>query len=98
MDATVNLRTPEVGAPPGRAERFLVNMAWTSSGVLINLASGFLLTRYLIRKLGHDGYGLWTLLFVLVEYYYLFDLGFRAATVKYVAHYRALADEDKLSE
>src|SRR6478752_6010964 len=83
---------------PGRAERFVVNVAWTGIGVVVNLASGFLLTRYMIRKLGADGYGLWTLLFVLVEYYYMFDLGFRAATVKYVAHYRALGDEEKLSE
>jgi len=103
----VNASIPEAGETggskvrsptPGRAERYVVNVAWTVSGVVVNLANGFLLTRYLIHKLGDAGYGLWTLLFVLVEYYYLFDLGFRSATVKFVAHYRALNDNRKLSE
>ena len=82
----------------GRASRFVVNVVWSWVGVAVNLTAGFVLTRYLIQKLGDEGYGLWALLFALVDYYYLFDLGFRSATVKFVAHYRALDDDDKLGE
>jgi hypothetical protein len=42
-----------------------------------------LLSPYLIRKLGSDAYGVWILAFGLIEYCWLFDLGFRSATVKY---------------
>jgi O-antigen/teichoic acid export membrane protein len=36
--------------------------------------------------------------FAPVEYYWLLDLGFRSATVKYVAHHTALGEQEKIIE
>ncbi len=81
-----------------RRKRFIVNVIWNWASVAVSLATGFFLSPYLIRKLGEDGYGVWALSFALVEYYWFFDLGFRSATLKYVAHYSACGDPGKTSE
>ncbi len=78
--------------PPAatRTSNFLTNVLWSWSGVAVNLFAGFFLSPFLIRRLGDDNFGIWTLVLAMVEYYWLLDLGFRNATVKYAAHYRAL--------
>ena len=81
-----------------RGTRFVVNVIWNWAAVAISLATGFLLSPYLIRKLGPEGYGIWALSFSLVEYYWLLDLGFRSATVKFVAHYTATEEPAKVAE
>ncbi|HET8550079.1 MAG TPA: oligosaccharide flippase family protein [Bryobacteraceae bacterium] len=81
-----------------RTARFIVNVVWNWLGVGVGLVAGLLLSPYLIRKLGADGYGIWALSFAIVEYYWLTDLGFRSATVKYVAHHSATGEHDKVRE
>jgi len=81
-----------------RGKRFVVNVIWSWVSVCTSLFTGLVLSPYLIRKLGPDGYGVWALSFNLVEYYWFFDLGFRSATVKYVAHYTATGERDKVGE
>ena len=74
---------------PSRGQRFVLNVLWNWLGTGASLFIGFVLSPYLILKLGPDGYGVWAITFSLVEYYWFFDLGFRSATVKFVAHYSA---------
>jgi O-antigen/teichoic acid export membrane protein len=81
-----------------RGKRFIVNVFWNWLGVGVGLFSGFLLSPYLIYKLGPEGYGIWALSFALIEYYWFVDLGFRTATVKYGAHYWARGELEKVSE
>jgi O-antigen/teichoic acid export membrane protein len=78
-------------APYGR--RFIRNVVWNWLSSGLALLAGLFLSPLLIHKLGPDGYGVWVLCFALVEYYWLFDLGFRSAVVKFVAHYAAMNDE-----
>jgi len=90
-----------VANPPSdqrRSDRFVFNLLWNWMGVAATLFSGFLLSPYLIRKLGPEAYGIWALCFSLVEYGTFLDLGFRSATVKYVAHYWALKDSTHLNK
>ena len=89
---------PELAAGRGRGAKFVVGVFWNGLGVAAGLAAGLLLSPYLIRKLGPDGYGVWALSFALIEYYWLLDLGFRSATVKFVAHYRTLEEPAKVGE
>ena len=77
---------------PQRSRRFVSNVLWNWLGTAVSLFIGFVLSPYLILKLGAEGYGVWAITFSLVEYYWLFDLGFRSATVKFVAHYSATGD------
>ena len=84
--------------PGGRSERFVRSVAWNWAGVTISLITGFLLSPYLFRKLGPEGYGIWALSFSLIEYYWLLDLGVRSATVKFVAHYWTTGEPAIVSE
>ncbi len=81
---------------PDRGKRFVLNVLWNWLGTIVSLFIGLVLSPYLIRKLGPDGYGVWALSFSLVEYYWFFDLGFRSATVKFVAHHSALNDSENI--
>ncbi len=87
-----------VATAPHRAKRFAVNVLWNWLGVLVSLSSGVLLSPYLIRKLGTEGYGIWALAFSIIQYYWLLDLGFRSATVKFVAHYSATGETGRIRE
>ena len=81
-----------------RGRKFVVNVIWNWLGVIVSLFIGFFISPYLIRRLGPDAYGVWSLTFALVDYWWFFDLGFRSATTKYVAHYRATDEPDKVQE
>lgn len=81
-----------------RGKRFVVNLLWNWMGVGAMLAAGLVLSPYLIAKLGPEAYGVWVLSFALVENYGFLDLGFRSATVKYVAHYWATGEPARVNE
>jgi len=66
--------------------------------VVANLAIGLVLTPYVIRKLGSEGYGIWTILFSLISYYGLLDLGMRSSVVYYSAHYRARGETENINQ
>lgn len=65
---------------------------------MVGVLVGILLSPYLIRKLGDEGYGIWVLVFTLAEYYWFLDFGLRSATVKYTAHYYATGEHDRINE
>jgi O-antigen/teichoic acid export membrane protein len=50
------------------------------------------LTPYIIKHVGIDDFGLWTLVFSVIGIYELLDLGFVNGVIKYVAKYDALKD------
>jgi O-antigen/teichoic acid export membrane protein len=82
----------------GRSERFVRSVIWNWAGVSISLVTGFLLSPYLFRRLGPEGYGIWALSFSLIEYYWLLDLGVRSATAKFVAHHWTTGEPLQVSE
>src|SRR5215469_3716554 len=79
-----------------RTVRFLRNVLWSWLGVSVALLAGLVLSPFMIRRLGEEGYGIWALVFALMEYYDLLDFGFRSAVVKYTAHYRATNEIDQV--
>jgi len=66
-------------------------------GQVVNLAVWFLLTPFLVRKLGASQYGLWVLVSSFIAYGSLLDFGVGDAIVKYVAEFRARGDGDSAS-
>lgn len=62
------------------------------------MAAGFLVAPLLIARLGLDGYGVWVILFSLVAFLTLFDLGVRAAVARMVAFHRAKDDPARVGE
>lgn len=98
MADTLVAPTPIPDAAEQRGKRFVVNVFWNWLGIGVSIVSGVLLSPYMIHKLGPEGYGVWALSFSLVENYWFLDLGFRSALVKYVAHYWAREEYDKVAE
>ena len=81
-----------------RAGRYIVNVIWSSASVGVGLLIAVFMTPITLGYLGETKYGEWTIALSLVEYYWLIDLGFRSATVKFSAEFNAQGDHDKLSE
>ena len=81
-----------------RTQRYLKNVLWTWMGVAAGIVSAILLQPYTIRKLGVGDVGVWMLVLSVVEYYWLIDLGFRSATIKMSAQFRASDEPELLNE
>jgi O-antigen/teichoic acid export membrane protein len=81
-----------------RTRRYIANVIWNSASTGVGLVIAILMTPITLGYLGETRYGEWTIALSLVEYYWLIDLGFRSATVKYSADFNARGDRDKLSE
>jgi O-antigen/teichoic acid export membrane protein len=69
---------------------YFSNIAWSWIGFAAMVLSSALVMPMLIRRLGTAQYGIWALAISLVEYFWLIDLGFRPATVKLSAEFRAV--------
>jgi O-antigen/teichoic acid export membrane protein len=61
------------------------NTALNIVGQVVPLVVGFVTTPYVIHRLGPDRYGLLALVWIVVGYFALFDLGIGPATTKFVA-------------
>lgn len=86
-------------SPPQTAKaKFIVNVLWNWSFVAVNIFSGLFLSAFVIRRLGDENFGLWALTATLAEYYWIVDLGFRSATLKFTAHYQALGENERINE
>jgi O-antigen/teichoic acid export membrane protein len=51
---------------------------------------------FIISRVGASWYGIWVILFAIVDYFNLFDLGVGAATIKHIAEYHALGKYRKI--
>src|ERR1035441_1412806 len=91
--------SPPLGSPePTQAQRFFINVLWNWLAVGANIFTAIFLTRYMVHKLGDQRYGTWTIAFALIEYIFLFDLGFRSAIVNFVSRCRVKDDFDGINE
>jgi O-antigen/teichoic acid export membrane protein len=90
------LETPPHPQAP-RAARFFAGVLWNWVGVALNVAIGLLISPYIARKLGSERYGIWALVFTLVEYLWFFDLGFNTSVTQFVARYRARNEPDHIN-
>ncbi len=63
----------------------------------INLAIGLLVTPIVLRKLGVEGFGAWTLALTLAGYVGIVELGLGVATVRFIASALAEADARRAS-
>jgi O-antigen/teichoic acid export membrane protein len=71
---------------------FLHNVLWGWTGVAVNIVIGIVLAPIIIDRLGVAQYGLWVLLFSMLDYLRMLDFGFRAAVVNGCARFRARED------
>ncbi len=75
-----------------------ISAASNYAGQLITLGVWFMLTPFMIPRLGQTQYGLWVLVASFVAYGNLANLGISSAIVKYVAEYRARGESETASQ
>jgi len=74
------------------------NVAGSWFGLATNMVVGFLLTPFILHRLGNTAFGLWVLMSSFTGYYGLLDLGLRNAIIRYVARYQATDEVDELAK
>ena len=77
---------------------YFLNIIWSWLGFAAILFSSLVVMPYLIRRLGTAQYGVWTVAASLVESFWMIDLGFRPATVKLTAEFRALGRTGEINQ
>lgn len=76
---------------------FAANTLWTWTSLIIAFTTALVVSPMMIKRLGAEAYGLWTIAFGVTEYYSIADLGVRSAVLKYVAHHWALGETGALN-
>ena len=84
-------------SPASPARSLLGNTLWNLAGTLLPLAIGLLAVPPLLRALGIERFGLLSLIWMLIGYFGLFDLGLGRALTKLVAEKAEPARQDELS-
>lgn len=69
---------------------------WIS--LVAEIIVAFILTPYIIIKLGAATYGIWSLMISVIGYLGLIDIGIRGSVGRYINHYLALKDVRALNE
>ncbi len=78
--------------------QFFKNIFTSTAAMFISIVISFFFTPYLISRLGKDQYGLWTLVFSLLAYMRLADMGIQQSLVKYISKYYAEKDWKQLNQ
>src|SRR4051794_31675693 len=82
---------------PSRSPSFVTNVIWSWAGTAINIFIGLFLSRFIVRSLGEERYGVWALVWSMIDYLWFFDLGFNAALTNFLARYRAKNEPENIN-
>jgi len=82
----------------GIARRLLTNIASSWLGYAVRLAIAFFFVPYITSVLGDARYGVWVILFQIVSYLFLFDIGMEKALARYLPRYLGLDDFPALNK
>lgn len=75
-----------------RTARLALNTASNQARMVVSLAVLAVLTPYIIKKIGTEDFGLWSLVINALGFLALLDMGFGTGVIKYVAECRATGD------
>ncbi|MCA9173103.1 MAG: flippase [Planctomycetales bacterium] len=92
---TAEIDTTDPPTPPrgiSDNHRVAANALANASRSIVALAVLFLLTPYVIHRLGAEQYGLWVLLASVIGYFELMDCGLATATVKFIGQFEGQGD------
>jgi O-antigen/teichoic acid export membrane protein len=86
-----------VQADRDHASQIIRNVLMNWMAFAVTILAGFLMSPFLVRRLGDAVYGVWVLLGSLAGYLGLLDFGLIPSMVKYVAEHRARADQQAIN-
>jgi len=78
-------------------QRIVCNTLFNFIGRFWAMFLGLVLAPFFVAKLGIAGYGLWSLILVITNYLFTWDLGLGNASVRYIAHFYARRDYRSLN-
>ena len=93
---TPDLRQSAPDQPIDRS--FVRNSTWSMIGVGANAFVGIVLSPYVVRLLGVERFGVWALIFAILDYLWLFDLGFTPAIANLITRYLARREYIRINE
>lgn len=82
----------------GIARRLLTNIASSWIGYAVRLAIAFFFVPYITSVLGDARYGVWIIIFQVVSYLFLFDIGLEKALARYLPRFLGLDDFPSLNK
>lgn len=92
----ITLPRPFAALAAGLRTRSGRNLSWNLAGQVLPLLTGLVFVPILIRTLGTDRFGFLSLVWVLIGYFSLFDLGLARALTQRVAALIAVGDIERL--
>lgn len=81
-----------------RKPSLLINAISNYVALGIHIVIGLLLTPFIIKHLGKNGYGIWTFIITFVGYYGLINLGVGSAITRYIARYRGQDNAEAMNK
>jgi O-antigen/teichoic acid export membrane protein len=79
-------------------ERLVKNIFSNWFGLAVSIAIAFYMNPFLVHHLGKEQYGIWALVFSVLAYAQLLDVGMQQALSRYLPKYYAVEDYRKLNE
>ena len=84
--------------PVNQGQRLITNVLWSWTGVAASLFQGLVIARFLLNSLGEEHYGMWALIFSILDYFWFFDLGLNSAVSNFCARFQASGEPDKINQ
>lgn len=79
-------------------QRLFNNTLYNSAAKFWLILIGFLLTPFIVRRVGIELFGLWAVISIMIGTFGMFDLGIRTSFVKYISEYHARNDIRGINE
>jgi O-antigen/teichoic acid export membrane protein len=83
-------------ADKSEKRKFITNAGASWLSFFTNVATGIVLSPFILHRLGDEAFGLWVLIYSISGYYGLFDLGIRSSVVRFVAKYSAKGEREEM--
>jgi O-antigen/teichoic acid export membrane protein len=100
MSTTPLASAPEVPtqSPATPTSKLAKNILSNWTCYVFSIATNFFVAPFVVRHLGNEHYGVWTIVLSLTGYLGLLDLGVRGAVTRYTARYHAQGKHDRTNE
>lgn len=84
--------------PEDTSGKIIKNTIFTSAGRFWGYFLSFLLTPYIVHKIGVERFGIWAVTNTAIHFFLFLDLGIGSSFVKYIAEYNIKKDYERINE
>ena len=84
--------------PEATSKKLIKNTIFTSLGSFWGYALSFVLTPYIVHKIGIERFGIWAIANTAIHFFLFLDLGIGSSFVKYIAEYNTKKDYKMINE